>query len=355
MNAFPNIFYTATAFAAIAALMAVCIQKRTHRYAAVSALITPLVLVYLLGMYRSFGVDFDNYQAYLGSGRDLVPDIGYKVLMEIANAIGLDLSEFFFLQGLFTLCAIYMLAKKLKSDVVVTVTLFVIHAAVVRDFSQSRTALAVAIYFIALTQEKKSIYLLLTAMAVSVHLSLLPLVLVYHWARIVVSFQRGQVFLAAAPAAAVLLGMALVLPLVSSIDPRIELYMNWNEDLYGNPVGSYSTLLLFLLIAVVSYRAYQVTGDEASKVFVIMILYAAVTFIAFRQLAIFAFRLSNVVAALYPFAIGRAIYLLKTREQNRLFDVVVPVALLGVLLLAVIIRPGSRDILLETQPALLAR
>jgi hypothetical protein len=333
--------------------MAVYIQRRTHRYAAVSVLVAPLILAYLLGMYRTFGVDFDTYEAYLGHERDRVPDIGYKILMELAHAFGLSLSEFFLLQALFTLGAIYVLAKKLRSDFVVTITLYILHAAIVRDFSQSRTALALAIYFVALAQHRRSVYLLLTAMAVSVHLTLVPLVVVYHWSRMVVGVHRGQVFFVVAPAAAVLLGMALLLPMLSALDPRIEIYMNWSQDLYGSPVGSYTTLLLFLLIAAVSYRAYQVTGDEASKVFLIMILYAAVTFIAFRHLAIFAFRLSNVVAALYPFAIGRAIYLLKSRDQNRLFDVAVPLALLGALLLAVIIRPGSLDVLQETQPALL--
>lgn len=333
--------------------MAVCVQRRTHRYAAVFVLAAPLVLAYLLGMYRTFGVDFDTYEVYLGSERERVPDLGYKLLMEITYVLGLNLSEFFLLQALFSLVAIYVLAKKLNSDFIVTITLYIIHAAIVRDFSQSRTALALAIYFIALAQDRRLVYLILTALAVSVHMTLLPLVVVYHWARLAVRVERGQFFLVVVPAVAVLAGMAVVLPMISSLDPRIELYMSWSQDLYGNPVGSYSTLLLYMLIAAVSYRAYQVTGDEASKVFVIMILYAAVTFIAFRHLAIFAFRLSNVVAALYPFAIGRAIYLLKNREENTLLDVVVPLALLGTLLLAVIIRPGSLDVLQETQPALL--
>jgi len=355
MNAFPDVFYAAAALAAIAASMAVCIQGRTYGRAAISALIGPLILVYLLGMYRAFGVDFENYEAYLGSGRDQIPDIGYKLLMEFAHAIELSLSEFFLLQGLFTLGAVYLLARKLGSDFVVTITLYILHAAIVRDFSQSRVALALAIYFVALAQDRRAVYLLLTVMAVSVHISLAPLVLTYHWARTVVGFQRGQVFFIIAPAAALLAGVALMLSMLSALDPRIEIYMNWAQDLYGSPVGSYSTLLLFLLVAAICYRAHQLTGDKESKVFLIMILYAAVTFIAFRDLAIFAFRLSNVVAALYPFAIGRAIFLLRDREQNRLHDVAVPLALLGALLLAIVIRPGSLDVLRDTQSVLLAQ
>ncbi len=353
MSSFPDIFYAAAALAVLAASMAVVIPRRTQKYAAVSALALPLVVVYLLGMYRTFGVDFATYEAYLGSERERVPDVGYRLLMELAHLLGLRLSEFFLVQALFTLAAVALLANKLKSDIVVTISLYILHAAIVRDFSQSRTALALAIYFIALVQHRRIAYLLVTAAAVSVHLTLAPLVLVYHWSRMVVRFQKAQFLVLMVPAFGLLLSMAVVLPMVSNLDPRIDIYMSWNQDLYGTPVGSYSTLLLFLLIASVSYRACQVTGDEASKVFLIMIFYAAVTFIAFRHLAIFAFRLSNVVAALYPFAIGRAIYLLKSRGQNNLFDVTVPLALLGALLIAVIIRPGSMDVLRETQPALL--
>jgi EpsG family len=352
VNPFPEIFYAAAIFAAIAASLAVCVRSHARKDAAVFVLIAPLIVVYLLGMYRTDGVDFDAYEAYLND-RDLIPDIGYKVLMELAATLEMGLSEFFLIQGLFTVIAVYVLARKLKSDLVVTIALYVIHGAIVRDFSQSRTALALAIYFVALAQDRRLVYLILTAAAISVHLTLVPLVVAYHWIRMVLGFKRGQTFFIVVPALAVLLGMAVLLPMLSAMDPRIEIYLNWSEDLYGNPVDSYSTLLLFLPIAAVIFRAYQLTRDETTKVFLILILYAAVTFVAFRHLAIFAFRLSNVVAALYPFAIGRAIFLLKNRDQ-RLVDVAIPLALVGALLFAVLLRPGSFDVLKDTQPALLS-
>ena len=352
MNFFPYLFYLAAAFAAIGALMAVYVPARPDKNAAMVALIFPLLLAYLIGMYRVDGVDFENYAGYLGSGRAEVPDLGYKLLMELASAVGMQLSEFFLLQGLFTLGAVYLLARRLQSDFVVTIALYILHAAIVRDFTQSRAGLAIAIYFVALAQERKALYLALTVAAVSVHMSLIPLVLVYHWARLVVRSRKGQILLVAVPAVALLAGMTVALPLLGSLDPRIEIYMNWSQDLYGNPVGSYTTLLLFLLLAAICYRAQRITGDQQLKVFLIMMLYAAVTFVAFRTWAIFASRLSNVVAALYPFAVGRAMSLLKERDGDRLHGVAV--ALLGALLLAVTIRPGSLEDLQRTQPALLA-
>jgi hypothetical protein len=352
MNFFPYIFYLAAAFAAIAASMAIYIHARTDKHAAIAALICPLILVYLIGMYRVGGVDFDNYAGYLGSDRDSIPDIGYKLLMGLVSAAGMQLSEFFLLQGLFTLGAVYLLARKFGSDFVVTICLYILHAAIVRDFTQSRAGLAIAIYFVALAQERKALYLALTAAAVSVHMTLIPLVLVYHWARMVVGFRKGQVLLVAGPAVALVVSTTVLLPMLASLDPRIEVYINWSQDLYGDPVGSYTTLLLFLLLAAICYRTQRITGDEQLRVFLIMMVYAAVTFVAFRTWAIFSYRLSNVVAALYPFAVGRAISVLKERDGDRLHGVAV--ALLGALLLAIVIRPGSLDALQQTQPALLA-
>jgi hypothetical protein len=309
----------------------------------------------LLGMYRVGGIDFENYAGYLGSDKDTIPDIGYRILMRLADAVGMQLSEFFLLQGLFTLGAVYLLARKLRSDFVVTITLYILHAAIVRDFTQSRAGLAIAIYFVALAQERRALYLALTVVAVSVHMTLLPLVLIYHWARTVAGLQKGQVLLVTAPAVALLAGTTVALPMLASLDPRIEVYMSWSKDLYGNPVGSYTTLLLFVLLAAICYRAQRMTGDQQLRVFLIMMLYAAVTFIAFRSWAIFAYRLSNVVAALYPFAVGRAMSLLKERDDDRrLYGGAVSLALLSALLLAVTIRPGSLDALQQTQPALLA-
>ena len=347
-------YYSAAALAAVAALMAVCIRRNTYAYAATAVLIAPLLLAYLLGMYRIGGVDFENYQAYLGSERDLIPDIGYRLLMELAAAVELSLTEYFFLQGLFSLCAVCLLAKKLRSDIVVVITLYMLHGALVRDFTQSRAALALAVYFVALAQERKALYGVLTVAACSIHLSLVPLVFVYHWARIVVDMQKGRLFFTVAPPVVLVAGISLLIQVLSLIDPRVEVYLNWTSDLYGNPVESYAGILLLVLIAVICHRAQRITGDKELQVFVIMFVYAIAVFIAFRDVAIFAYRLSNVVAALYPFAVGRAITVLKGAEQERLRQVVLSLALLGALLLAVVVRSGSLDILRDTQPALLA-
>jgi hypothetical protein len=251
VNPFPFVYYSAAALAAIAALLAVCIKQRTYAYAATATLMAPILLVYLIAMYRIGGVDFENYAAYLGSQRDMIPDVGYRLLMDAAAALGLSLSEFFFLQGLFSLGAVYLLGKKLGSDLVIAFALYMLHGAIVRDFSQSRAALALAVYFLALAQERKVVYGVLTVAACSIHLSLVPLVFVYHWVRIVVELKKGQLFFALAPAVVLIAGISVLLKVLALVDPRIEIYLNWSEDMYGNPVESYSGVLLFLLIGAV--------------------------------------------------------------------------------------------------------
>lgn len=352
MNPFPHIYYSATALAAVAALLAVCSQRQTFKYAGTAILVAPMVLVYVIAMYRIDGVDFGNYQGYMDQP-DLIPDIGYRLLMQATTAVGLSLTEFFLLQGLFSLFAVCLLANKLRSDLVVTIALYMLHGAVVRDFSQSRTALALAIYFVALAQDRKALYGVLTVAACSVHLQMVPLVFVYHWARFVIGLQTGRMFFTVAPAAVLIGGITVLLQVLTLVDPRIEIYLNWTDDLYGNPVESYTGVLLFLLIAAICYRAQRATDDKDMQVFVIMIIYAIAIFIAFREVAVFAYRLSNGVAALYPFAVGRAITLLRSPDQERLHHVVLSLALLGALLFAVVARSGSLDILRVLHPALL--
>lgn len=353
MNPFPHIYYSAAALAAVAALLAVCIQRQTFKYAGTAILVAPIVLVYVLGMYRIDGVDFGNYHDYMVHP-DLIPDVGYRLLMQATTAVGLSLTEFFLLQGLFSLYAVCLLANKLRSDLVVAIVLYMLHGALARDFSQSRIALALAIYFVALAQDRKLVYGALTLAACSVHLQLVPLVFVYHWAKFVVGLEKRKVFFAVAPAVVLVASVALLLKVLVLIDPRVEVYLNWTEDLYGNPVDSYTGLLLFLVIAAICYRAQRITGDKEMQVFLIMIMYAAAIFIAFRDVAIFAFRLSNGTAALYPFAVGRAVTLLRSSDQERLHHVVLSLGLLGALLLAVLFRSGSLDILLVLQPAMIA-
>ena len=123
LNPFPLVFYCSAALASLGAMLAVCLERGTYKHAAAAALALPLLVTYLIGMYRVDGVDFVNYQAYLGSERDRIPDIGYRLLMDCASALGLTVSEFFLLQAMFTLVAIYLLAKKLNSDIVIVITL----------------------------------------------------------------------------------------------------------------------------------------------------------------------------------------------------------------------------------------
>ncbi len=353
VNPFPLVFYSAATLAAAAAVLSIFRRAQLSQSVAILVLVVPLVLSYLLGMYRIGGPDFANYAAYLGSQRDLIPDVGYRWLMGLVSTVQLTLPEFFLVQGIFTLVAIYVLAIRLRSDLVVTTTLYMLHAAIVRDFAHSRVALALAVYYLALAQKRKLLYCVLTVCAASIHLTVVSLVIVMHWAQFVAGLSKWRNFLTFGPAVALVVGISILLPVLMSLDPRVEIYVNWNEDSYGRPVESYGAIVLFALIAAICLRARAIADDRISEILFITVLYAAATFLAFRELSIFASRFSNVIAALYPFAIGRAVTLMRTAERGRPYNVAIVMTLVVALLVVLGFRSGSLDALRTTEPALL--
>ena len=313
----------------------------------------PLVMLYLNGMYRSAGIDYDTYKdAYTEQGQ-AIPDVGYTALTTLTHAIGIDFSSFLLLQGLFTLSALWIAARARDADVLVVIVVYLLHLAVVRDLSQSRIGLAVAIFLVGQCRERSLPRALLYVAAASVHITVIVLMIVCTSARLTGRLRPCvQVLVVYLPILAFALFGVLLLQSAAWVDPRIELYLSWDEAAYGAPLESFGALVrTALVIGVYLLAAKRLHGLQVRD-FIVMELAGAAILIGFAQFSIFAARLANVAVSLYPIGLGIVAMALQARRDRRsMFSFGLPLKLTTAAAIAVLVlRPGTVDVLQEVLP-----
>ncbi len=205
--------------------------------------------IYLFGMLRSEGVDVANYRyIYEVDYTSGFTELGFGLLIDAFNALGLPWEALQFFTGLVGLLAISRLAKHFGCSKSLLLLLFFLHLIVVRDFAQMRVGFAVSLAAIGLTLPWRWRWLFYCA-AVSMHLTVAPFIIAYesciYTAGIRSKYTRFFV---------VFLGLGLVfaagfnLSVFSFIDPRVELYMAWQKEGYGMPVSSHGLLIIHGLL-----------------------------------------------------------------------------------------------------------
>lgn len=318
------------------------------------ALCVPLILVYLSGMHRSAGMDFETYSAaYVGDGL-LIPDLGYTAITALTRSIGIDFSTFLFLQGAFTLAVLWRVANALKADPVVVVVVYLLHLAVGRDLSQSRIGLAVAIFLLGHTTQHRTWRVVLYACAATVHITSVVLMLVWAWAKHTMEANGAKrlafVYL---PVLMLAASGATLLRAASWVDPRVELYLNWDEVAFGAPLESFGALWRTGLVVLLYLLASRALPRLQLKHFLAAELAGAAILIAFADFSIFAARLSNVAVSMYPFGLGTIAFALQTQRVKslRFFRRTSALTLTMVVIMAtLILRPGTFSALREVVP-----
>lgn len=304
-------------------------------------------------MWRTAGVDFDNYVEY-HSNPELIPDLGYRVMAQFFTSIGIGFTAFLVIQSLFTVYSIYRFSGYSAAPFLVSLGIFVVHSAIVRDLSQSRVGLAVTFIFLAYAQRSCLKKIILMLVACSVHLTVIPSVLMFWFVEYAASWKKSRLiaFLIASGVVALLLG-SYILPLLRAVDPRIELYLQWDEAMYGAPVDDYSQLLFYLLLWGVATYAYSVTRQTLFLRFSILAYFAILLFVAFRDVAIFAYRMSHLLTVFYPFVFSK-ILAYRFSPARALQDIKVhfsPFAIklltvsISVAVLLISLRPSNADVL----------
>ena len=254
-------------------------------------------MLYLLGMYRSGGVDVDNYRrAYNNLEIVDIFDPGYQFIMSLSRSVGLPFEVFLLGIGIINLILLRHICSKMSINFGLVLSIFALHLFIVRDFSQLRVGLAVNLVIAAYLMTKRYRYIVYIC-GISIHFTALAMVGVFIGYAL---HKRGNCILKILPFLGIIL-IGLNLTYLSFLDPRVDLYVNWLREGYGKPVTEYQQLifavvLLFMALYEKNFRM---------NVFVYSFLFSLVVFISFSNFAIFSFRLTNICLSLYPFFLAK--------------------------------------------------
>jgi hypothetical protein len=317
-------------------------------------LVMPCFVMYFVGMHRVGGEDYDNYfNAYYNLDGPGIPDPGYTALTTFAHAIGVDFSGFLFLIGVFTFTVMWRVARVRNADPVVVFVFYLCHLAIGRDLSQIRIGLAVAIYLFGQIQDRRWLRYAIYVAAASIHITVVVLIAVWAYSRWTARFKGRTRWLALyAP----ILGFAALgsslLQIAAFVDPRVEIYLAWDEDSFGAPLSSYGALARTVVVLLVYIGAMRRFKNLKLQPYIAMELAGAAVLLGLSQFAIFASRLSNVAISMYPIGLGivALAYQNRTvRPETFRFNALTKLAVISTLVV-LLGRPASFEVLAKVVP-----
>ena len=297
-----------------------------------------VVFVYLYGMSRTGGADMVNYlKTYDNSDTFKIFDPGYMLINNTFKSLGLPFNALLIFSGFISLFAAHRISMFFNIRFVLLISILFLHIFIVRDFAQFRVGMAISFALIALTSSRKT-KLLLYFVGISIHFTALFFVIAYEaslWAARLSRQRKRKLFLGLC--FAVIFAIGLNVSYLSFIDPRIDLYLNWDRDGYGRTVNSYSVLVFNILILILALLSKKYWPPRMREL-VYLQMFGIVTFFAFSGASIFAFRLANVTFSLYP------VLLLMTLDSLRPYVPSGRLAmgfLLSMFTFLLLMRPGS--------------
>ena len=235
----------------------------------------------------------------------------------------------------------------------VVLAIYLLHLAIVRDLSQSRIGLAVALYLLGQTSHRPLAKAALYVCAASMHITVVVLMFTWTFVRLTSRLKPSRQIIAVyLPLALFALFGVRLLDIASGIDPRIEIYLSWDDVGYGAPLESFGALGRGVLVVAVYLAASRKFRGLQLRDYVVMELAGAAILIGFAQFSIFAARLSNVAISMYPIGLGIVAVAYRCRPAVRRsvgYGVAARLAIAATMA-TLLIRPGSFDALLEVTP-----
>ena len=298
-------------------------------------------------MLRAEGVDIANYRYAFDVNPNFIPDIGFSALIRLWKSAGLPFWSMMLAIGAINMAALIRISRTYKIDLTLLIVLWFCHLAVVRDFAQLRIGLAISIFLLAICSQGKLGKLLLYMLSASMHYTAVAGIAAFEACSVVAHLRRPAVrmtIIASLVIATLVLGR--MIEQLAFLDPRIQLYMKWEQAGYGAAVDSYGILLLHLIVlclSLVSRAAWS--HDPKIRTLFFMQIAGITSFVALSQVAIFAFRISNVILSLYPVLVIKALSLWRPRIVGRPAEPLVVGGALLIFAMILIMRPGSYNII----------
>ena len=193
-----------------------------------------------------------------------------------------------------------------------------------RDFSQMRIGLACNLVIFAFTQTNYLRYFSIIA-AIGIHLTSLYLVSIMY-----VIFNGNPIKVLKDKYFILLLFIIFFvgqnIEIFHFIDPRVQTYLDWKRDGYGNAVNSFLQVFFVLFLLFANQRL--VSNLKFRVMFAKSYLFALATFISFSSVAIFALRLTNIAMSLYPIAFAYALQNTKKGTEKMILVLILTVLLI---------------------------
>lgn len=312
-----------------------------------SLLIGVLSFTYLVAMARQDGIDYSNYVSTYYTNYPEIPDLGFNGFMNIFRTFGLDFEFMVILIGIITISALRRAALYFAVNFSAVLAIYLLHLAVVRDFAQLRSGFAIALAVYALTLPNFAKKWMLYLLGASMHYSIIPFIIAYEFCRFIsglVSYRR-QIF-GVISAAVLIFIISQYLGDLAFMDSRIELYLSWEAENYGSPVSQFSTLLFQVFLLILAYYSRNSwIIDKKIRALVYLQFLGIVFFVAFKDVAIIAFRVSGAILSLYPFLFIFTLMHFRLRFLGRSFARVSSAFIFLIISIVLLFRQGSYEII----------
>ena len=285
--------------------------------------------LYLLGMYRSEGVDINAYRrAYENIQASDIFDPGFNTMMLFSQKLNLPFEIFLLSFGVINLLLLRFCCSRFNVNFGIVLAILALHLFLVRDFSQLRVGLAVNLVLVGYLAKGKIRYFFYL-LGISIQLTSVVLIGLF----ISYEFQKRKIFLIKILPFLIIMLTGFGLSYLAFLDPRIDIYLNWNDVGYGNAISSFNILIFtFLFLFLSLYRC-----SFKIDIFVFSFLFSGVVFLSFSDVAIFSYRLTNICMSLYPFLVAKIL-----KESSNVYFKILTMLLV---VPALAIRPGSVEIL----------
>lgn len=298
MNFFSSLYFLIIAPSLLLLLGAV---TKFYRKLFSKILVFLIVPLYFLGMFRSAGVDISGYRRlYEISALDLF-DPGFLFLINFGKVLGLNFEGFLLFLGILTAALYLRVSKFFSIQYGILILILMLHIFIVRDFAQLRVGLAIALIIYSYTLDTKFKYLGYF-FGFSIHFTGLVLISLFIYYDLFL--KKNPTLVRKLFPFIIILFFGSFISYLGILDPRVELYLNWDKEGYGAPVSDFKQpmFIFFILLFHIYFSKKSISDFD---LFTFCYVSSLIIFFSFSDYAIFSYRLSNVAISLYPITIAK--------------------------------------------------
>ena len=285
-----------------------------------SFLLCIAIILFFTGAFRSNGPDILTYKDFYYNSPERIPDILFYLIFSLFSSIGFKFEIILLLMMLLTLVSVKRIAKIYKVSFLFTFCIYFIYLIPIRDLAQFRTGLAISLLLIGFSfNNKKFISWPLYCASVLCHYTVIVLLINIVGSYLIASLHNKYLRLILLLLAVIFIfTVGLKIEQLAFIDQRISIYLSYTSHTDGRPVQSLTVVMYYSLITLsFMYFAKNDLSKKDHRSLVFMMIFSISIFFAFSNIAIFAFRLAHVAAALHPIMVALVFKSIRKKEMPK--------------------------------------